>query len=326
LGILSWTEDTRNSIAQVLASTQKKLLLCSPFLSRQGLDFVSENLPEPVGEVEIWTRLEMRDWITGASDPEALADFWDEQAAERSVVVRTSAKLHAKLFLGDGGMAAAGSANLTFGGLSRNVEIVRLVSGSEVQQIREYVTRVRPLLAQTERHYLESFLAECELKKKDQLALVEIIKEYSPPPAGPGPLLRIEALEQFCAEHPAFLTQKALDISTGQDKTNRTGHIHQAFFAAQRFFQENPHFLGLMSKVKLDADFDPSTIQGFVDAWKGFLDSHLDEVGDAPTYPYAFASLKSHLTDAFGGTRTGGGGWNPPFRIVWPIVARIMQG
>jgi hypothetical protein len=325
LGIVSWTEDTRDSIAQVLSSTQEKLLLCSPFLSRQGLDFVSENLPEPVSEVEIWTKLEMRDWITGASDAEALADFWDEQAAERSVVVRTSAKLHAKLFLGDGGMAAAGSANLTFGGLSRNVEILRLVSGSEVKQIQEYVTRVRPLLAQTERDHLEHFLAECKLKKKDQLALVAIIKEYSAAPAGPGPLLIVEALEQFCAAHPAFLTDRALAISTGQDKTNRTGHIHQAFFAAQRFFQEYPGFLGLMAEVGLDADFDPSTVPGFVEAWEVFLDSHPNEVGDAPTYPYAFASLKRHLTDAFGGTRTGGGGWNPPFRIVWPIVARMMQ-
>jgi len=323
---MTWTQDARTTIARVLSSTHDKLLLCTPFLSRGGLDFVSENLPEPVSQIEIWTRLRMRDWITGACDPEALADFWDEHAAARSVLVRTATNLHAKLFLGDGGIAAAGSANLTFGGLSRNVEILRLVSGSEVQQIEEYVVRVRPLLAPTDRDYLERFLAECNLKKKDQLALAEIIKEYSPPPPGPGPLLTIQALEQFCAANPTLLTKRALAISTGEDKTNRTGHIHQAFFAAQRFLQDYPQFAGVMAAVPLDSEFDPASIPGFVEAWKNFLDAHLGEAGAAPAYPYAFSSLKRHLTDAFGGTRTGGGGWNPPFKTVWPVVARMMKG
>jgi len=323
---MTWSEHTRDVVGQVVASTNEQLLLCSPFVSRAGLDFVSDRLHASVRRIEVWTRLEMRDWMTQASDAEALADFIAEHEASREVVLLTSPQLHAKLVVGDGGLGAAGSANITWGGLGRNVEILRLVSGAEMAELEAYIERVSPLLSETSKEYLEQFLAGCAGKRADQLALVDIIREYSPPPPGPGPLLTIKAFEQFCRDNPSYLTDRALAISTGRDLTNRTGHIHQAFFAAQRFLQENPRFLQPLLAVSLGADFDPDDVPGLVSAWIAFLNSHLDEAGQAPLYPYAFESIKRHLTATYGGTRTGGSGWNPPFRLAWPIAARMMTG
>jgi len=323
---MSWSQDTKGTLEQVLSTCRQSLLLCSPFLSRWALDFVSDRLPSSVGRVEVWTRLEMRDWITRASDPEALKDFIEEHTNSRQVVLRTSRRLHAKFLLGDGGFGAAGSANLTFGGLSANLEILRLVSGPETQELEAYVQDARPRLTVTPVSYLTRFLRECEGKRPDQAALVGIIKEYSPPPPGPGPLETIEVFDAFCRGNPSYLTAKALSISTGEDHNNRTGHIHQSFFAAQRFLQDNPRFIEPLAAVALGTDFDPATVPGFVEAWIAFLNAHLDEVGEAPLYPYAFSSIKRHLTETYGGSRTGGGGWNPPFRTVWPIAARIVRG
>ncbi len=321
---MTWSENVREVLDRVLVSCNERLHICSPFVTRPGLDFVSDRLPESVQHIEIWTRLEMRDWITQASDLEALADFTDEHVSSRGIALRISQNLHAKFALGDGGLAAAGSANVTFGGLTRNLETVRLVSGEETEELVNYVDRVRPQLTEVPLSYSATFLAQCQPREPDRAALVNIIREYSPPPPGAAALLPVAAFEEFCRRNPSMLADKALAISTGGDNNNRTGHIHQCFFGAQRFLQENAAFIQRLKEAPPDEDFYPSQVPGFVDAWKAFLDSHLDEVGEAPSNRYAFSSVKRNITGTFGGTRTGGGGWDPPFRTVWPLVARML--
>lgn len=319
---MSWEHPSEAILADTVRGSAGRLLLSSPFVGRRALDIVAENLPDTVEAVEIWTRLSLRDWITGASDHEALVDFIDEIDRVADVTLFSAERLHTKLIVSDhGGMALAGSANLTAGGFVTNIELVRRVGGQEKAELLSYAQQIRPLLAGISRGELNEFLEGCLHRLPDRLAMQGLITEL--PSASAIGLLTIQVLEDYCRRYPAHLTDLVLRTSTGADETNRTGHVHQAFFTVQRFFQAHPEFLQQVAMASLDSEFDLESILGLLPAWIVFMNAHANESSEAP-FAYSFSSMIRNLPAALGGTREGGGGWSAPFRRIWPVTARIL--
>jgi len=58
------------------------------------------------------------------------------------------------------------------------------------------------------------------------------------------------------------------------------------------------------------------------DDWSKFVAAFGSEADDL--YGYDLSTLRSYLTPDFGGYRSGGGGGDYPFKLVWPLVARMI--
>lgn len=317
---MAWQYPDQDLLREVTRTASGTLLIASPFVSRRALDIVADNLPTSVTSVEFWTRLALRDWMTGASDHEALADFIEDVSLNRGVRLLTSDRLHTKLILSSGSVAVAGSANLTNGGYFRNIELVRASSAEEIAELQSYAELARAQLTPTSRAELDQFLGACLARQPDRQALLELIAEFP----STGGLQPVQVLEQFCRQNPSYLTNVVLGTSTGTDRTNRTGHVHQSFFTIQRFFQEHPEYVPQIASSSLEEDFEPASVPGLVVAWVDFMRSHAGEAGEPP-FQYAFSSMIRNLPPAYGGDRTGGGGWVAPFKRAWPITARIVS-
>lgn len=302
------------------------MLVCSPFVTRDGLDLVQDSLHRGVRDIEVWTRLDVRDWLNGASDPAALRQFFQRTGRRASVRLWTSNALHAKFIIADRGRALAGSANLTWGGLTGNIEIVRRLPTREVQQLLNYVEETRGLLTPTSLAELDQFVARCRSREAEREALLELVESVVPPaPPGRQPLIPLQGLLFEARKHKGKPAQDVVDIVTNVPLRGhqRSGHIKQAYFAAQRFLQEYPQHLPFAASLPVDEPFDLRKTEIEPD-WRDFL-RRFDGESDAD-YGYNLNTLiHTYLTPRFGGTteRAGGAG-DYPFKIVWPFVGRLM--
>ncbi len=148
-----WTRPDIDALRQVIRSSRGKLLLCSPFVRRDVLETVQESLPVAVDEMEIWTKLDFRDWLVGASEPDAILDLVDDSISRgRAVSVFQGNRLHAKVVISNGPTALAGSANLTMGGYLRNQELIRRVDGKETDLLRGIVNGIQRFLQEYPEH------------------------------------------------------------------------------------------------------------------------------------------------------------------------------
>jgi len=66
--------------------------------------------------------------------------------------------------------------------------------------------------------------------------------------------------------------------------------------------------------------FEISNDSLLFDAWEGFIN---DDYNDAEGY--TTESLRINLSPACGGCRSGGGGWSPIAKIMFPTVAVYMR-
>jgi hypothetical protein len=103
------------------------------------------------------------------------------------------------------------------------------------------------------------------------------------------------------------------------DGQNLQGHVKQSFFAAFRFFAEQPSFIPLVASAlrRLEDDemyeLDPAT-EG---AWLQHVDEHALDSGDE----WSYAILRSVMPPSLGGTRQGGGGGSSTLKRMLPLVA-----
>lgn len=130
------TSRLANVLGRLDASTTGELWVATPFLSRQGLD-------ELLDELHLSTLKNTR-WIVRWDAETALGGFTDGQALLKllrdGAQVRHLANLHAKVYLRPrSALVAFGSANLTLAGLHSNEEIVRFSTDArEVDAITGY--------------------------------------------------------------------------------------------------------------------------------------------------------------------------------------------
>ena len=320
----NWLSPDVGALREVISASKGQLLLCSPYISTPALTIVADALPSSVSNLEFWTKLDARDWLTGSSDPEGLLDFIHriEGHVDR-VVVRHGSYLHAKMILSDGEKAMAGSANLTAGGFMRNIEVARVVTGSEVQQLRRVAIDMRPKLSPISQEDLREFVSGCTAKVDSKEALLELIREETPVLApGGSSLMPYRDFLAFLRSRRSKLAKEILRIATNTDGNNNTGKVKQAFFGVQRFLQEYPQHRSTVERLTTRSWFDVKE-SALLSDWRVFLDQFSNEVN--PGYEYSIPTLRGYLPVADGGTLRGGGGGSNELKRVWPYVGRALR-
>ena len=164
---MPWKSPAIEDLSYVASSATESLLICSPFITRPGVDILTGALPNSISRVEVWTKFDSRDWITGASEPDGLLDFLEELPDSTQVEIRISDRLHAKLIVADERVGFVGSANLTRGGFSGNIEVARVVEPPEVDELMDYIRSVRGLLSVAGISDLRSFVSVCQNQAHD---------------------------------------------------------------------------------------------------------------------------------------------------------------
>ena len=319
-----WIQPGASDLKEVISVSEGELLLCSPYVSIPGLSTVANVLPNSVHTIEFWTKLNGRDWLTGASDPEGLLNFLRalETQIER-VAIRHSDILHAKMIVSDGPKALAGSANLTRGGFGRNVEVARVVTGSEITELRELAVGMRPWLTPMTLNQLEEFVSECTAHIDSKEALLDLIRQELPAYAfSQSVLLPYRDFLSYLRTRRSRLASEILRIATNADNNNNTGKVKQAFYGVQRFLQEYPQYFEYVETLSVRNWFDAMQ-SDLSDDWLEFLYRFSDEVN--PAYEYSIPTLRGYLPVAQGGTLVGGGGGSNELKRVWPYVARSIQ-
>ena len=319
----NWLSPDVETLREVISSSEGDLLLCSPYISTPALSIVVDTLPTTVNTIEFWTKLDPRDWITGASDPEGLLDFIHQiQGHVGHVSVRHASHLHAKMIVSDGLKAMAGSANLTAGGFMRNMEVSRLVTGGEIDQLHRIANELRPKLALITQDRLAEFVSGCTTKVESKEALLDLIRQELPSfEADQGSLMPYRDFLSYLRMHDSGLATEILRIATNDDGNNNTGKVKQAFFGVQRFLQEFPHHYTLIEHLPIEW-FDIMQ-SGLSSDWIQFLSRFANEV--SPSYQYSIPTLRGYLPKAQGGTLVGGGGGSNELKRVWPFVGRAVR-
>ncbi|MFQ5873153.1 MAG: phospholipase D-like domain-containing protein, partial [Dehalococcoidia bacterium] len=302
---MTWGTPNPNQVATVVARAKARIFVCSPYVKQYGISLIEEALPQGVQTIEVWTRMDSRDWMTGASDPEGMLDFFERHAGKRKVELYTSNLLHSKILLADGQIAAVGSGNLTRGGWGENIEIVRLVEPPETEEVLRYIQETRPLLSSTSLADFRAFVGRCLAYGDEKEALLDLVREVAPaPPPGPAPLIPLREFIRFCSMHGGFAAEEIIKIHKNLDQTNRQGHIKQGFYGVQRFFQQYPHHLAYVRSQPPATPFEIEDSPIIAD-WRSFLNSFQDERD--PNYDYDIGTLIRILPENLGGIITGGG-------------------
>jgi phosphatidylserine/phosphatidylglycerophosphate/cardiolipin synthase-like enzyme len=131
----------------LVRSARKSCTVFSPFYSKGGLTLL-DNALRPSVALTIWTRRSLRDWASGASDPETLCEFLVKLAKSRhAVTLFINRILHAKAYFADASSALVGSANLSTGGFETNVELMVQLDGEDAETALEALTAASSLRA-----------------------------------------------------------------------------------------------------------------------------------------------------------------------------------
>ena len=160
-----WKSPSAVDIGVVVSRATDSLHICSPFITGRGIGLVNDHLSNTLSYLEIWTKLDARDWLTGASDAGELLNFIDGLDDTISVTIKISRALHSKFIIarnGEDSLAIVGSANLTGGGYGSNIEIIKLVSGNEVNEVTQYVGEVAGSLSHCSIENLREFVTACK--------------------------------------------------------------------------------------------------------------------------------------------------------------------
>ncbi len=319
-----WLSSSPETLRTLVETSTGKLLLCSPYVSRPGLEMVTDALPSDVSQIEIWTKLEPHDWLTGASDYEGLLDFIQEINSNVSdVSMRHASNLHAKIVVSDGPYGLAGSANLTAGGFGGNLEVVGLTQQSDLNRLRNFVERMRPRLTPITFDQFMEFVAQCVAKVDSQEALLALIREEMPPQDfGPQPLVSYIDFLDYLEGYQSSQANEILTIARNIDGNNNTGKVKQAFYGIQRFLQEYPGHVNRISGLPDNEWFDVSS-DPILEDWKRFLTEFATE--ENLDYRYSIPTLKRYLPLGSGGSLMGGGGGDNQLKRVWPYVGRIVE-
>ena len=318
-----WMHPNAASLREVVSASRGRLILCSPYVSTPALDIVANALPKRVDSVEVWTKLDTRDWLTGASDPEGLLNFTHlVQERVGPVIIRQSKDLHAKIIVSNGTKAMAGSANLTRGGFMHNIEVMRLVTGREAAHLHDLVNQMRPKLHRVTAQQLLDFVSACAAKTTSKEALLELIRQEVPESElGPVPLMPLSHFLSYVKKRRSILAKEVIHIAGNADGNNNQGKIKQAFFGVQRFLREYPQHKAAVETLPMRW-FDVAQSPLYSD-WIDFLARFADEVNDY--HEYSIFTLRRYLPKAYGGTLVGGGGGSNELKRVWPFVGRALR-
>lgn len=127
-----------------VSQARRELLICSPFVNREGARLLAKGVAKRSNiELVMITNLSPRNILSGASDPRAILQLYQDFARAR---VSSLGRLHAKVYIIDGKVGIVTSANLTRGGLATNFEYGVLIQDqTAVCEIRRDILQYHSL-------------------------------------------------------------------------------------------------------------------------------------------------------------------------------------
>ncbi len=177
---LNW----RYELRELLNLARHEIVVCSPFVTSPGTDFVRDHLPKDfasTGRIELLTNLSVTNLCQGSTDPRALKQLIRHFP---NTTIHHVPGLHAKTYIVDESQAILSSGNLTAGGLYRNLEQAVVVAFPEaVATMRSHMTEFASLGARVPHPVLDSF---CEalgpvlasLRKERRIAQQTIRRQF----------------------------------------------------------------------------------------------------------------------------------------------------
>ena len=126
--------DRRNVIESVLKSTERELIIVSPYINATGIKIIDLNLKR-IPKLKLVTKLSVRDCVFGAYDPESVLNFILARHNNDCLPkLWINQRLHAKCYIFDRKVSIMGSLNLTHGGLIANREMAYLFKGKAAKK------------------------------------------------------------------------------------------------------------------------------------------------------------------------------------------------
>src|SRR5213594_1086784 len=154
----------KETLASVVKEAEVHLLICSPYISRHGTDFISGCLSGKLresGRLTFVTDLSPVNVAQGSTDPNSLYAL--SGVVPRFAVMHLP-RLHAKVYVSDAKRAVITSGNLTAGGLMLNYEYgVQITDPEAVDQVRQDVINYSDLGALVS---AEQLLLYCQAAEK----------------------------------------------------------------------------------------------------------------------------------------------------------------
>jgi hypothetical protein len=169
--------DWKGDLARLCRSAKSDLLIASPFVSREGAEFVIQHIQKearPDVRLRFMANLAPQNVCQGVTEPEALLLFSGQIGTSH---ITHLPRLHAKVFIADTRCAIITSGNLTAGGLMRNHEYGVLVTQpADVARVRHDMEVLEALGTRVADDELLTYCKIAESVRNafhDQLASVE---------------------------------------------------------------------------------------------------------------------------------------------------------
>jgi hypothetical protein len=314
-----------------------KGLICTPYYSERGLQIL-DSFFDAAEKVEFWTRFSPLDWRAGVADMAAL-NRRVQSIKNRGKIfdMRVSDDLHAKIYAIPDGTVIVGSANLTWPGMTRNIELIFELTEDEADSFSSVLTSMRGRLMPVGS---EVFAAYVDLvsnviskpsdgpaeEDEDMNAAIELAEEElrkslseTAPDAIGVPSAELEEFIDYCRQEDSGVSREV--IARHEGKHSLQGHVKHCFYGSIRFFSEHPEFIDEIAATPSDLlyDFDSESVRTH---WRDFLLEHTTEIDKERSF--WFRTLRVYLPPTYGGICTGGGGGSGTLKRIFPVVARML--
>ncbi|HVX16326.1 MAG TPA: phospholipase D-like domain-containing protein [Pirellulales bacterium] len=321
-------------LRDLVQSARDDCTIFTPFYSIEGLNLIEHSLRRSVA-FSFWTRLSLRDWATGVSNPEALCNFLGRlDGTRRPTQLFAHRSLHAKAYFADDASALVGSANLSRGGFEANVELMIQLAGTPAAKARKLLTLASTpgailvtndhLSGWISRHATLIKHAKAKLKselKEIDVAQQETDHEFPEPPIVEPNQALLEEFVKWLADNRTLPAASHL-IMLHEDRVvqRQQGHVKQCFAAAFRFLQERPAWMQELANAAGVGDGMVTPKGNLLREWTVHLQSHARASNDL----YNYSTLLRELPESRGGTHRGGGGAGTTLKRILPLVARFV--
>lgn len=316
-----------------------KGLICTPYYSERGLQLL-DSFFNAAEEVEFWTRFSPLDWRAGVADMGALKHRVKSVLDREKIFdIRVSDDLHAKIYAIPDDKVIVGSANLTWPGMTSNIEVVCELTENEAVAFSSVLPSMRDRLTPVGVEVFIAYVdAVCSVISKpsdgpaeedgDMNAAIELAEEElrkalseTAPDSTGVPSAELEEFIDYCRHEDSGVSREV--VARHEGKHSLSGHVKHCFYGSVLFFSEHKEFVNEIAETPSESlyDFANSSIRT---NWRDFLRDHATEIDKERGF--SFHTLNVYIPVTLGGKCTGGGGGSPTLKRVLPVVARMIRG
>jgi hypothetical protein len=252
--------------------------------------------------------------------------------------MRVSDDLHAKIYTSSCGRVILGSANLTWPGMTSNIEVICELTGSEASAFSTILESIKerliPVSAQVFSDYVD-VVADAISKPfdgpveedGDMNAAIELAEEalrkalsHAARRVRIGRYVLLDQFVEYCRRENSEVSRMVLERHEG--KQNLQGHVKHCFYGSTLFLSENLKFVAEIAQTPMDSlyQFESDAVRT---SWRDFLRKHADEIDE--DQGFSFRTLRVYLPERYGGICTGGGCGSSTLKRVLPAVARMLR-